>query len=658
MILILVLLSQWFGPENAETKYLCPRPSPPVIFKDSLHSFDVRKYEVDVTVPMTGRSLSGVNRIYCASRVNNLTFATLMSATLTIDSVKVNGTNATWAAGGESLHINLPQVYNSGDSFMLYIRYHGSWTVTSTQYGYCFYPRNYNASTRHANGYTMSECWDARRWMPCYDEPSDKAQLGSVIKVTAPDSFTVCANGDLMAVVTNPGNTRTFTWQENYPIPTYLMHFGVSRFAVWSQWYHHTASDSIETRHFIWPEDSAQSRTAFSHMPNAMYLFDSLYGRYPYHRYGQDAVYPFAYGGMEHIEMTTIHRNWITNNSENGMAHELSHQWGGDKVTCVDFRDVWLNEGFATYSDANYNWYRFGADSFVGTMRNRANSYFSADASSRRPLYAPPSGQEFNWGYSYCKASWVYHMLRYLDQNIYFSTVRAYLDSFAYGTASTEDIKRVFGQAYGTDLTWFFNEWVYGQGHPEYNVWWSSAASGPSYLVKINMFQVQTNAPPVFHMPVQVRLNWTGGDTTVTIAVAAANEYREFTVSHNVTSITFDPGYWILCRVNTYIGTDEIPGPQTITDLSVSPNPFRRATRISAGIRNESATLHGGLGISIYDISGRVVKSFILPATCSSLPTIVWNGTDQTGQSVPAGIYFLQAQTLTDRKVVKIIKTD
>ncbi len=652
MILFLVLLSQWLGPENTETKYLCSRPSPPVFLKDSLHSYDVRKYEVDITVPMTGRSLSGLNRIYCRSRQNGLNFATLHSATLTIDSVRVNGTNATYVTGGETLRVNLPQVYNNGDSFMIYIRYHGSWSVTATQYGYCFYPRNYNSSTRHAVGYTMSECWDARRWMPCFDQPYDKAEQGCVIKVTAPDSFTVCANGDLTSVVTNPGNTKTFTWQENYPIATYLMHFGVSRFAVWSQWYLHAPADSIEIRHFIWPEDSAASRTAFSHVPNAMYLFDSLYGRYPFKRYGQDAVYPFAYGGMEHQEQTTIHRNWITNNSENGMAHELSHQWGGDMVTCVDFRDIWLNEGFATYSDANYNWYRFGADSFVGTMRNRANSYFSADASSRRPLYNPPAGDEFNWGYTYCKASWVYHMLRYLDPARYFPTIREYLDSFAYKTASTGDMNRIFSRRYGQDLSWFFNEWVYGQGHPQYNLYWNCAASGPNYRVRINLFQVQTNAPAVFHMPVQIRFNWTGGDTTVSIAVAAANEFREYFVSHNVTSITFDPGYWLLCQVNTYIGAEEMPGAGMITALYAAPNPFRNEVRFTVG--NGSGQIKN-LTLKIYDTAGRLVKD--LSSGVFAHP-VSWNGTDENGRPVLPGVYFLRAETATDQQVLKIIKTD
>ena len=642
MVILLCLLAQW-GFDNSEAKYFCARPTLAIVFKDSTHSFDVLKYNIDVNVPMTNRSLSGVNQIKCRSNMNNLSFVTLHQYTLTMDSVRVNGLNATYSSANETLHINLPQVYNNGDSFVIYIRYHGSWSVTGTQSGFCFYPRNYNASTRHANGYTMSEPWDARRWMPCYDEPFDKAEQGCVIQVTTPDSFYVAANGDLMSIVTNPGNTRTFTWQENSPIATYLMHFGISRFARWSQWYHPTTGDSIEIKHFIWPEDSAQSRTAFQYVPTAMYLFDSLYDDYPFHRYGQDAVYPFAYGGMEHEEQTTIHRNWIVNSSENGMAHELSHQWGGDLVTCVDFRDIWLNEGFATYSDANYNWYRFGYANFISTMQTRANDYFTADASNRRPLYNPPTNEIFNWGYIYCKASWVYHMLRYLNQALYFTGVQAYLDSFAYKCANTEDIKRIFGQIYGIDLTWFFNEWVYDQGYPQYNVYWVCNPSAPNYLVKINIYQTQTNAPPVFHMPVQILLHLTGKDTTVNIPVTASPQHAEFTVSQNVTSIVFDPNTWILCSFNIYIGAEEVVANAfEINDIDLESNPSR-SPRIAYEIYGT-----GLVDLTLYDINGRLVKK-------------IYQGVRSAGrysvklENLFAGVYFLKLETAKSERIKKVV---
>jgi len=642
MFLMLFFFTQW-GIDNYEAKYFCPRPYYEHACAESTHLFNVLKYELDCVVPMTSRTLQGVNKIKCKSMVNGLNVATLHSRTLTIDSVRVDGTIVSYSTANETLHINLPNVYNSGDSFMIYIRYRGSWSVTGSQTGFVFYPRNYNVNTRHAIAYSLGEPWDARQWMPCYDEPFDKAEQGCIIKVTTPDSFQVCANGELVGVTSNPGGTKTYTYQENYPITTYLMHFGVSRFAKWSHWYHPATGDSVEIRYFIWPEDSAQSVTAFQYVPVAMYLFDSLYGNYPFHRYGQDAVYPFAWGGMEHQEQTTIHRNWILSQSENGMAHELSHQWGGDMVTCVDFRNIWLNEGFGTYSDANYNWYRLGYSNFITTMQNRANDYFSADASSRHPIYNPPLNLLFDWGHSYCKGSWVFHMLRYLNPNQYFNGINNYLDSFAYKTASTEDLKRIFNQTYGTDLTWFFNEWVYGQGHPVYDIYWMCNRSGSNYLAKIKIYQVQTNAPPLFHMPVQILLHMPSKDTLVNIPITISPQYTEYTVSDTVTSIVFDPNTWLLKRYNIYVGIEDIiatiPGDN---DLYIMSNPIRNLEVLY------TVNQTGKVRVTLYDVGGRLVRE-----VCSGIRA---PGKYSANISqLPAGVYFCRLETLNSEKIKKLV---
>jgi aminopeptidase N len=634
--------------DNPEAKYFCARPGLQYGMADSVHSFDVLKYEVRIRLPMSSRSMAGVNRIKCRSRQNGLAVATLHSRTLTIDSVRVNGVSATYSTADETLHINLPQVYNQGDTFFLDVGYHGSWTVTAYQTGLCFYPRNYNSNTLHVLAYSLGEPWDARQWMPCYDEPYDKADQGAVIAITVPavianDTLKVCANGDLVSVVLNPDSTKTFTWQENYPVATYLMHFGVSRFASWSHWYHPASGDSIEIKEFVWPNDSVQSRLACQYLPQGMALFDSMYGAYPFHRYGQDAVYPYAWGGMEHQEQTTIHRWWILNQSENGMAHELSHQWWGDMVTCVDFRDIWLNEGFATYSDANYNWYRFGHAQFISTMLSRAGDYFSEDASSRRPLYDPPPGEIFSWGYSYCKGSWVVHMLRYLDQNQFFNGLRVYRDSFAYAAASTEDLERIMGRSYGTDLGWFFDEWVYGQGYPEYNVYWYCVPSAGNFQIQLRIHQDQTNAPPVFHMPVQVRLTTTAGDTLLDIPITSAAQSVQYTVGDSVIGIAFDPDDWILKTVNVYYGVEEVVLPRPLpVELRIRFNPSLQPVVEYSGSGTERPT------ITVYNVNGRVVRKIIPEMNPVGKFSIRITG-------LPAGIYFVKLATSMFERTEKII---
>lgn len=605
MLLLLILYSQWTF-QVCEAKYIYLGNDFVPFRAESLHSYDVLKYELDVNVPMTGRTLNGLNKIKCRSNTNGLNVATLHSYTLTIDSVMVDNQTVTYSTAGETLHINLPQTYNYGDSFSIYVYYHGSWGVTNYQTGFCYWPKNYNSNTLHSIAYTLGEPWDARRWMPCFDEPFDKSDQGCIIKVTTPDSFVVCANGNLLSVVNNPDGTKTWTYEETRPITTYLIHFGISKFAKWSQWYHDPDGDSVELRHFIWPEDSIQSLYAFSHLPDAMYLFDSLYGDYPFDRYGQDAVYPFAWGGMEHQQQTTIHRWWVLNSSENGMAHELAHQWWGDMVTCIDFRDIWLNEGFATYSDANYNWFRFGYEYFIATMESRRQDYFNDDAQWRHPIYDPPLSELFNWGHTYCKGSWVLHMLRYLNPTAFFNTLSVYRDSFEYGCASTEDLKNIFSQAYGTDLTWFFDEWVYDQGYPVYNVYWDCQPAGGNYLLNISIHQDQTNAPPVFHMPVQILIHMGNVDSLLNIPINSSVTNLQLLVSQDVDSIEFDPNTWLLCQ--SYIHTDiaENLRKDLTNGLIITTNPARNINLICA------LNQKGRLVLYVYDVVGRLTREINL----------------------------------------------
>jgi aminopeptidase N len=641
MVFLLCVIAQW-GTDNIEAKCFHPESYLQHARAESTHAYDVLKYELDVTVPMTSRSIEGVNMIICRSQVDGLNAAVLHSYTLTIDSVRVDGVAATFSTAGESLTVNLPQTYNTGDSFNIEVGYHGAWSVTYGQTGFVYYPKNYNSNTLHTLAYTLGQPWDARRWMPCYDEPYDKADYGCVITVTAPDTFVVCANGELVSVVNNPNNTKTYTWQEDYPVTTYLMHFGVSKFAEWSDWFYSNSGDTVEIRHFMWPEDSSTSVWSFQYLPDAMYLFDSLYGEYPFDRYGQDVVYPYSWGGMEHQELSTIHRNWLLNQSDRGMAHELVHMWWGDMVTCVDFRDIWLNEGCATYSDANYWWYRVGHAQFQSLMQSRAQTYFQEDAGWRHPLYDPPLSQLFNYGYTYCKASWVMHMLRYLDQDQFFNAMHAYRDSFEYGNASTDDMNSVFTSVYGTDLTWFFDEWVYGQGYPDYRIFWESVSQGNDYETTICIHQVQTNAPPVFHMPVEIMLYTTGADTLVTIPITTAPQQFVITLADSVTSIDFDPDQWLLMHSQTFVGIDELNGDVLVNDILFMSNPARNPT-ITLMINHRS-----DVGISVYDIGGRLVKQIDAGNRLPGLHQV------DIGQ-LSAGVYFCRMKTEQDDVVKKFV---
>jgi aminopeptidase N len=645
MFLILILCTQWTH-ENFEAKFYEQAPDRFYARAESTHEYNVLKYELELEVPMTSRTISGINNILCQSRIDGLNTAVVHAYTLTIDSISVSGFSTTYSMSNDSLIIDLPQSYDIGDTFTIAVGYHGSWSVTSYQTGFVYYPQGYNGNTLHSLAYTLGEPWDARAWMPCYDEPSDKADSGCVIGVTVPDTFTVCANGELISVTNNPDTTTTYVWRENYPVTTYLMHFGVSKYSVWSDWFVPSSGDSVEIRHFIWPEDSVQSVTSCQGLPIAMQLYDSLYGSYPFDRYGQDAVYPYAWGGMEHQELSTIHRNWILYASENGMAHELAHMWWGDMVTCVDFRDIWLNEGCATYSDANFNWVRYSYNYFISTMNQRAQTYFQSDNNWRHPIYDPPPGEMFEYGHTYCKASWVMHMLRFLDPDNFFTAMQVYRDSFEYGTANTDDMKNIFSLVYGTDLSWFFNEWVYDQGFPEYDIFWYCSSSGNDYTTSLNIYQTQTNAPAVFHMPVQVLLQTTGSDTLIEIPINNSPEHVDIILPDSVISIQFDPDYRLLHKHQIYYGIEEYSNAVPVyNDFFFSSNPAKNL--VIEFVVNQP----GKTRFIVYDATGRVSLSFEKEL---SKPGHYSEHVDK----MPAGVYFCRFETPVNRLVKKLVIID
>jgi aminopeptidase N len=277
---------------------------------------------------------------------------------------------------------------------------------------------------------------------------------------------------------------------------------------------------------YVWPEDSADAVNSFQNTVDMMDFFSdsARYGRYPFEKYGHVEAYPFPWGGMENQTMTMVHQSWVVYGSDNGIAHELSHMWWGDMVTCLDWRNIWLNEGFATYSDEQYTYHQRGRAAFLTQIQGRAQDYFDEEALDAHPIYDPPYPDHlFDWGHSYCKGAWVQHMLRYVEGDtvwaqpgVFFRALRAYGDSFRYKNANTEDYKRIHEQVTGLELDWFFDEWVYDDWYPTYSLGWQGRQTVDGWEVVLDVAQNNhSGAPAVFHMPVEVRVNWSGGNQTL-----------------------------------------------------------------------------------------------------------------------------------------------
>ena len=583
-IVIVFLIGQYFLELEHKHVYY-----PEIVYAESTHSYDVLHYLIDLDIPMTSRYLEGAVTISARSNQNNLTLADLHLLGLNVDSVKVNGVAATYNHTDETLYVDLPQPFNLNDSFDIQVGYSG----TTTGYlGFLWSP-HFNPTA-----HTLGCPFCTRRWMPCYDRLWDKADYGVELYITVPDANTVCATGEYLGKQVS-GGYATYHWKHSYPISPYLIHFASSIYLTLSEWYHASPTDSVEILYFVWPSDTIHAANAFSLTTDMMYFFDSLYGDYPFERYGMDVVYNYYYGGMEHQTLATIDRDWIAGTVPEyyGMAHEMSHMWWGDMVTCFGWVNVWLNEGFATYSDALYRERREGHQAFLNTMISRRYVYFAAEANHPRPLYDPTLSDLFCLGHDYYKGSWVLHMIRYLcgDDATWLNFMATYRDSFAYGNASTDDANAILNQVLGGNYDWFFDEWVYDMGYPRYDIVWSKAYEAPNWRLTMDITQVQTIGPPVFHMPLPIGVEYATGDTILTLAIDASPWHFECVLPYEPTGMTVDPETWII-QQNTVTGVDELV---TKGDLFVQKiQTIGRAINLKLSIP--------GL-IKVYDITGRQV---------------------------------------------------
>ncbi len=581
-ILAVFMVSSFFAATECKHVFY-----PEVVRAESTHSYDVLHYLIDLELPMTSRDLEGAVTVSARSNENNLTAVNLHLLGLSVDSVKVDGATASYSHNGETLLVYLPQPVNIGDSFDVQIGYSGTGSGTM---GYLYY------SSPQSISYTLGCPFCTRRWMPCCDRMWDKADYGVEFLITVPDSFMVCANGEFLGVDSIAGSA-TYHWKHDWPIAPYLIHFASSKFTTYSDWYYPAPAESIEIKYFFWPQDTVYAVTAFQHTVDMMAFYDSLFGEYPFERYGMVILNPFYYAGMEHQTLSGIWRTGFLTNDYYLMAHEMSHMWWGDMVTCFGWANVWLNEGFATYSDALYRERREGHQAFINTMIARRGVYFAAEASHPRPLYDTTLVDLFCLGHDYYKSSWIPHMIRYLcgDDGMWLSFLQAYRDSFGYGNASTDDVNDLLNQLLGGNYDWFFDEWIYSPGYPRYNITWSKIYESSNWRLVMDVTQYQTIGPPVFHMPLPIGVSCIGGDTILTLAINSSPQHFEYVLPNEPTGITVDPETWVI-QQNTVTGVDEYA---TKGDLFMQKiQTIGRAIKLKLSVP--------GL-IKVFDITGRQV---------------------------------------------------
>ena len=488
-----------------------------------------------------------------------------MATALVVSSVTMNSSNLTFSQSNYELNINLPTTLVSGNSATVVITYAGS------------PPQAEGAFTRGTHSgtpviFTLSEPYGARDWWPCKQDLNDKVNAIDVY-ITAPSAYVSVSNG-IEVSQTVSGANKTTHFHHNYPIPAYLIAIAVTNYQIYNQQggLGTVASPYFPIVNYLYPESyaSATSATQLGTTPTIINLYESLLEPYPFRneKYGH-AQFGWG-GGMEH---TTV--SFMGSFGRSLIAHEMAHQWFGNKITCGSWKDIWLNEGLTEYMSGLVVQNLDGAPLFVTWKTNKINSITSQTAGY---VYLQDSdltnvNRIFSSRLTYDKGSMVTHMLRWkLGDAAFFQALKNYLadSSLAYGYALTGDLKSHLENVYGSSLTEFFNDWIYMQGYPTYTITAQNWGAGQA---KITVSQTQSHASvSFFEMPLEIRLTSAEGANHDVVVNNTVNN-QEFVVSvpFVVAGVTFDPNKHIISKNNVAtLSNESFDLDQTI---SVYPNP-------------------------------------------------------------------------------------
>jgi aminopeptidase N len=394
--------------------------------------------------------------------------------------------------------------------------------------------------------YTLSEPSFSPVWWPCKDLLTDKFTLE--MRINVPPDYTAVSNGTLKDVLNSGNGYKTFDWVSNYPISSYLVSFAAAKYDEWDTVY--TALDSNKKMpliYYSYPKYTKAAKKDWVNTPEMIHTFAALFGEYPFisEKYGM-VTFGWTGGAMEHQTITGFGYSLVTGNriNESVVAHELVHQWFGDAITPESWKDIWLNEGFATYGEALWEEHLKGKQVLKSFMKNKDYGYFSGTVYN-------PSG--FIFGSTvYQKGGWCLHMLRgVVGDSIFFKILSTYYDKYKYKNANTNQFKTVCEEVSGLNLTDFFDEWIIkGTGRPQYEYSYKSDdfmgdSNSEYHTLRLNVEQKQKDYD-VYKMPIKITVITNEGENEYVFYNLKKKQQFEQPVKGKILDVIFDRDNWIL----------------------------------------------------------------------------------------------------------------
>ena len=453
---------------------------------------------------------------------------------LKISRLMLNGKDAAYTENGTRLSIPLSGV--QPDTFKVRVIYEG----TPKRAGFSSFV--FGEINGKSCVYNLSEPNYASTWFPCNDIPSDKALLD--MEITNDSSEVSASNGKLVSITTS-GSRRTYYWKSIYPISTYLICLYSSDYVNFSDKYiSQDKADTMAIEYYVFPKQLEDAKIDFRDIPEMINFFSKTFGEYPFikEKYGV-AEFLWQLGAMETQTLIGVGSNFIggRNFFTEIYTHELAHHWFGDAVGPASWKDIWLNEGFATYCEALYSEHLGGPGALRSSMMSKLEDFYGT-------VYNP---KDLFSHTVYDKGAWVLHLLRHeTGDSVFFKILRTYYETYKYKNASTKDFENICEKVSGKNLSGFFDQWVFkGTGIIKLNYSWKSDKNNNAYNVTLNVDQVQTEYD-AYNVPLDIKILF--DDQT--------SEYRTFRINKRQSilnivlnkkpvEITLDPDNWLPARI-------------------------------------------------------------------------------------------------------------
>ncbi|MCS6873189.1 MAG: DUF3458 domain-containing protein [Pyrinomonadaceae bacterium] len=510
---------------------------------DKKRTYDVQHYKIKIEFDRGKKQVFGDVTIQLKPLEDGFSIVELDAAGLEYRFVGFESEVALrYEQKGEKLKIYLDRSYSNKETISIRVVY----SCRPKKGVYFVEAEKRNGYIRDAQIWTQNEPEEAHHWLPSYDFPDDKATSEQIITVL-PDE-TVIGNGELLSVSESEGK-KTFHYRMNVPHSVYLISFVVGKYVKLADFYR-----DIPLGFYVYPQTEWVVPKAFSKTKDMFRIFEQLTGMpYPFNKYDQTIVARFRFGGMENITATTLADteifavNFLPNEIEDLVAHELAHSWFGNLVTCQNWAELWLNEGFASFMEAAYRERMYGRKDYMRKIKEDAQRYFAYERvnKNRHGLFnqlARPDDSIFN-PIPYQKGSAFLHTLReQVGDAAFWKAVQKYLQRHKFGNARTSNLKRVFEEVSGQNLDWFFYQWVYMAGFPQVEV-------KPVYYknrkrLEITFTQKQTVeelVPQAFILPLEIELQDSKGKKLEKIRLSKRTEKFSFKMVEKPQTIVIDP---------------------------------------------------------------------------------------------------------------------